>query len=192
MALIKEVQAVIDLGYSEEVATLIYEVLTNNFEFVCGRPDTEEFQNNLLDMRKNDRSYFRYLIDSVCSRYLVTNKLSWREVKYEPTRIERCEVCGNYFYDISRNGRSKTCERGGPYKVFDATNREYRYYHKNGKKLSVCAAEYEKRIRTGSVLYPTARRRRTEILTDFNPAENDKAGWAWLNDVQMAAWNRRF
>lgn len=192
MAHIKEVQDVIDEGISEPRAELLYQVITEKFEEICGQIETDDFQRSILDIRKNERPYFREVIDDVCNRYTFSAGLNWRNLKYEPIRIQRCQICGDYFYDISRNGKKLTCSKGGVYQTFDVTNRKYRYFHKNGKRLSVCGALYEQRRRAGSVLYPESKRNPNEVLTDFNPDENDKKGHAWLNEVELTAWKSRW
>jgi|SRR5699024_916400 len=178
---VKEVQRLIYEGIQAAEATELYQRLTDRFEDIIGHPETDQFQQNLLLLRKHDLSYFREVIDEVCA----PAGLNWRSVKFEPVRIKRCEICGNYFYDVSRNGRKITCDAGGVYYRFDKTNRTYRYYWKNGTRLSVCAAEYEKdkqaSYRFGQPRQPY------EILTDFQPGADDAVGHAWLNKVEKQA-----
>ncbi|MGP4072640.1 hypothetical protein ACTWQB_08815 [Piscibacillus sp. B03] len=188
---VKEVQAVINEGLPEEVAIELFQALTEQFEGVDGHAETEQFKQNLLHYRKYDLVGFRRNIDKVCQDNPLPIKLNWRKVKYQPKRIKRCEICGYYFYDVSRNGRKLTCDRYGEYFRFDFTNRTYRYYYKNGVRLSDCAAEYERRRRTGSVLYPNSNRKPYEVLIDFQPSENNKQGHALLNEVEMTAWKNR-
>jgi len=178
---VKEVQRLIDAGIQATEAAELYQALTIRFENIHGHPETEQFQQHLLSLRKYDLSYFREVIDDACKPV----NLNWRSVKFEPTRIKRCETCGNYFYDVSRNGRKITCDAGGIYHRFDKTNRTYRYYWKNGTRLSVCAAEYEKE-RQASYGFGQPRQP-YEILTDFQPGPNDAVGHARLNKVERQA-----
>src|SRR5699024_4457505 len=174
---VKEVQRLIYEGIQATEATELYQRLTDRFEDISGHPETDQFQQHLLSLRKYDRPYYRQVIDDVCEPI----NMNWRTVKYDPTRIKRCETCGSYYYDVSRNGRKLTCDAGGVYYRFDRTNRTYRYFHKNGHKLSVCAAEYEKQRQGDTTRQPN------EVLTDFQPGAGDAVGHAWLNKVENQA-----
>lgn len=179
----KEIQAVLNVGISESMTKHLYMSLVIEFDSICGDPEIPKFRKKIADIRKNERSFFREIIDKKCKLFKID--LDWRTVKFEPNRVKRCEVCGDLFYDVSRNGKSLTCYHKGTYKQFDMTNREYYYYHKNGNKLSVCAAEYEKRRndREKPDFYPLDKPFSNEIPTDYQPERNDKRGHAFLEEI---------
>lgn len=166
---VKEVQDVIDLGIiNAEQTMIIYNELIRKFDT---SPDASQTQASIYKLRKNERNYYHELIDEVCKRY--DERLSWRQVKFEPSRVKRCVICQSYFYDVSRNGKRLTCDLSGEYRVFDKTNRIYRYYHKNGVRLSFCAVEYDQRRRAApkdwteeDIIYPHSRRRVQEVGID--------------------------
>src|SRR5699024_251790 len=192
MSHIKEVETLKQDGLPEQAAVEIFQAITERFDEIHAQPELGEFRQELLDLRKHERKEFRKVIDDICDKVntaaTMPVKLNWRNVRYEPGHVKRCEVCGDYFYDVSRNGRKLTCDAKGVYYTFDLTNREYRYYHKNGTKLSVCATEYEKCSRTGSILYPVSKRNPNEVLFDPQPAKNDAQGHAIQNEVNETAW----
>ena len=107
----------------------------------------------------------------MCEQY--DERLSWRNVKFVPSRVKRCITCQRYYYDVSRNGELLTWDLLGEYLIFDQTNRIYRYYHKNGVRLSVCAVEYDLRRRAApkdwskeDIIWPQSRRRVHETPID--------------------------
>lgn len=162
---IKEVKRIIDEGIPSEVAIQLFQVLTERFEDISSDPDICEFQRKLLDLRKHERKFFRQVIDEVCSEFSFPIKLSWRNVKFEPIRINRCVICGDCFYDVSRNGKKITCYNGGR-----------------------CEHEYEvRRHREGTLIDPIYKRRFEEIPIDMSPGEGDTEGWAKLNEMEMTA-----
>src|SRR4051794_28480764 len=140
---VSEVQNVIDLDiiHADQTKALYNDILQN---FITG-VNAKETREHIRELRKHNRNYYHEIIDDVCKRY--DERLSWRTVKLEPTRAKRCIICQSYYYDVSRNGKRLTCDLLGEYRVFDQTNRTYRYYHKNGVRLSVCAVEYDLRRR---------------------------------------------
>ncbi|MEI3596744.1 MULTISPECIES: CGNR zinc finger domain-containing protein [unclassified Oceanobacillus] len=163
---VKEVERLENEGIPAEAAVQLFQVLTERLEDVSSSPEVDEFQRKLLDLRKHDRRYFRQVIDDVCSEFPFPIPLNWRNVKFEPIRINRCELCGNYFYDVSRNGKKITCYNGGR-----------------------CEHEYEvRRHREGTLLDPIYKRRKEEIPIDMSPSEDDSEGWAELNEMEMTAF----
>ena len=89
MSVAKEVQAVLDLGILDEEQTkVLYHEILKNFGT---SPDASKTQKRIYDMRKNNRTYYHALIDDVCKRY--DPSLSWRTVKFEPSRTKRCIIC---------------------------------------------------------------------------------------------------
>ncbi|WP_042224135.1 hypothetical protein [Oceanobacillus manasiensis] len=165
----KEVTAVIDAGLPADATVQLFQVLTNHFAETDHCPEVYEFRDVLLAKRKYSRRKFHRSIDEVCAHYPLPVKLTWRQVKYEPKRIRRCAVCSDYFYDVSRNGRSATCFNG------------------------LCPKYYEqRRKRAGTIIDPVYRRRVDEVLVDFQPGEHDKRGHAVLNEVEMTAVRNKF
>jgi hypothetical protein len=175
---VKEVQAVLDLGYTEADAVKIFEVVVDRFERAVGGLEPEEFHDRVLDLRKNERAFYREMIDHALS-YTDYDELTWREVRFEPTRVKRCAQCGNWFYDSSRNGKKITCNRFGVYRRWDMENRKYRYYHKHGNKLSECGARYE------LARVPTTRRVQ-EVPFNPNPSGEDIEGNVFLDEIEDA------
>ncbi|MCM3572523.1 hypothetical protein M3172_04930 [Mesobacillus subterraneus] len=176
---VKEVQAVIDLGYMERDALKIFEAITDHFaDYIIGTVEVEEFHERALALRKNERAFYREMIDQALA-YAGYSELSWREVKYDPSRVGRCAECMGWYYNVSRNGKKITCDRLGVYRQWDKTNREYRYYFKDGNKLSVCGAKYELARK------PTTRRVQ-EVLFDAMPGGDDVQGNVFMDKVEDA------
>lgn len=159
---IKEVQSLIDEGLNEEITLALYKCMTDELHMVCGGAGKEEFRARVAELRKNERQYYHEVIDSVCNRYPFPIELSWRNFKYEPSRVGWCDICGDFFYDASRNGKSLSCR--------DHVN------------------EYRNRVRAGGdILFPISIRRRQEFLYDPQPGQGDIVGNAILNSVEMQA-----
>lgn len=162
-----EVQHVIDEGVPEEIAIELYNVLTEKFEKMYrSPPETEYLREDVASLRKNERRTFRDIIDETCARYPLPVDITWRELKYVPERITRCEVCMRYFYDVSRNGRRLTCS--------EECNRNYRNYTRTG----------------GTVMDPIYSRNVQEVPIDFSPASDDEVGNAMLDEVEMTRQRR--
>lgn len=159
MLYVKEVQKVINAGVSEEIAIALYDLITAEFEYIAEHPETEQFRNRIANMRKYE---LHTIIDKACDRYPLPVELNWRKAKYDPKRITRCEVCMNYFYDVSRNGRKLTCSEQ-------------------------CQRNYYNYIRTGgTAIDPIYSRQIQEIPTDFSPASDDPEGNAKLDEMEEA------
>ena len=159
----KEVETVTNALGSQRTAIQLYQFLTEHFERMNGHPETSVFRQRLFDLHKEERAYFRSIIDEKCEEYYL-DMLSWRNVKYKPERVKRCEVCYNYFYDVSRNGRSKTCFNGGH-----------------------CEREYEvRRGRGGTIQEPEYSRSVNIEFIDMQPDANDKEGQAKLLEMEKA------
>jgi hypothetical protein len=166
---VKEVNTLISEGLTEKMAEQTFQMLVNRFGDEMHKPELEDFRAEVLKARKEQRAYYRSIIDRGCGAYPFPIEMTWRNVKFEPKRIKRCEVCSDYYYDVSRNGGSVTCFNNG-----------------------VCAHEYElRRKRAGTIIDPVYRRTVQEIPIDFSPAEEDKQGNAILNEVEMTAWRQR-
>jgi hypothetical protein len=166
---VKEVEGLVNEGLTEEMAVQTFQMLVNRFGDAMHKPELEDFRAAIAETRKSERWYFRQVIDEGCAMFPFPMEMSWRNVKFEPKRVKRCEVCSDYFYDVSRNGGKITCFNNG-----------------------ICDHEYEiRRKRGGTILEPAYRRRVNEIPIDFSPAEDDKQGNAILNEVEMAAWRQR-
>ncbi|WP_182200405.1 CGNR zinc finger domain-containing protein [Paraliobacillus salinarum] len=176
----KEASLLYEKGLTKFQITNLYQEILEEFYKACGHVETDVFIQKVKDVKRYERSYLHQIIDESCKRYLYSTDLTWREVKFEPKRIKRCKNCNAYFYDVSRNGRSLTCNIGGDYFVYDSTNRKFRNFYKNGEKLSVCGAELEIHKRT-----PIYKRKVNMILTDFFPAEGDIKGQAWLDEINI-------
>lgn len=179
MAYVREVEQLLDHGLSIEQVRKLYEIIARHIDNDMGTPDTEKLRGNVADMRKNERAEFHALIDDACREF--TRKyadlsdslpeLNWRTVKVEPQRLKHCAVCYDLFYDINRNGRTLTCDHKGVYKRWDFKNRRFVYRTKNGKKLSVCAAEWERRRNEKEPpdFYLEDKSSYRERLTNFQP-----------------------
>jgi hypothetical protein len=166
---VKEVNSLISEGLTEQAAVQTFQVLVNRFGDEMHNPELEDFKEEVARARKEQRAYYRSIIDESCSRYPFPIEMSWRNVKFEPKRIKRCEVCADYYYDVSRNGGSLTCFNNG-----------------------ICAHEYElRRKRAGTIIDPVYKRNVQEIPVDFSPAEDDEQGHAILSEVEMGAWRHR-
>ncbi len=161
-AYVKEVQDVINEGLTDEVAVLLYQVLVERFERMSGHAETEEFQASLAELHKTERRFFRDWI----FRFPLPVSLTWREVKFKPQRVRRCEICGDYFYNASRNGKRVTCYKGDR-----------------------CEREYEvRRKRPGTVIDPIYKRRVHEVPVDMAPDKRDNVGNAILTEMELTAW----
>jgi hypothetical protein len=176
---VKEVQAVIDLGYSERDAVKIFDAVVDHFTgYVIGTVEVDEFREKALAMRKNERAFYREMINDALA-WARFDELTWREVKFEPTRVKRCAHCMEWFYDTSRNARKITCDKLGEYRQWDQTNREYRYYVKDNARLSVCGARYE-------LARKPIKRRVQEIPFDMMPSSEDAYGNVFKDEVEDA------
>jgi hypothetical protein len=176
---VKEVQALIDLGYSERDAVKIFEAIVDHFErHVLQTVEVEDFQEKALELRKSQRAYYRDMINEALA-WAQYDELTWREVKFEPKRVKRCAQCMGWFYDTSRNARKITCNRLGEYRQWDQTNREYRYYNKDNARLSVCGARYE-------LARKPVKRRVQEISFDTMPSSEDAYGNVFMDEVENA------
>ncbi|WP_269409621.1 hypothetical protein [Lentibacillus daqui] len=168
MAYVKEVQSVIDAGVSEEIAIALYDLITAEFEYIAEHPETEQFRSRIASIRKHELAFFRSIIDGACAKYPLPVELNWRKVIFKPKRVTRCEVCMNYFYDVSRNGRSLTCSK--------QCARNYRNYTRTG----------------GTAIDPRYSRQVQEIPVDFSPDSDDEFGHAMLDEVEEAEQQRLY
>lgn len=175
---VKEVQVVIDLGYSERDVVKIFEGVVDHFVSIVGGVEPEHYHERVLNLRKEERAFYREQLEQGIA-WAGYDGLTWRDVKFEPTRVKRCEQCMNWFYDTSRNGKKLTCDRFGEYKRFDFTNREFVYRYKDGDKLSVCGAKYEQ-ARNPST------RNVQEVLFDAQPSGDDVMGNVMLDEIEGA------
>ncbi|SFK12261.1 hypothetical protein SAMN04487936_107203 [Halobacillus dabanensis] len=165
-AYVREVQDLIDEGIPEDVAVQVYQFLVERFERAHHKPEVKDFRAELSELHKSERRYFRDCVDDWLSDMPFPIELTWREVKFKPNRISRCEICSDYFYDVSRNGRKVTCYKG-----------------------SYCEHEYEvRRKRPGTVIDPIYKRKVNEVSVDMAPDKSDKRGNAALTEMERAAW----
>ncbi|MBU8730454.1 hypothetical protein KM915_10350 [Cytobacillus oceanisediminis] len=166
---VKEVERLIEEGLNEQVAVQTFQMLVNRFADDMHRPELEDFKLEIAKARKDDRAFYRSIIDEGCGAFPFPIEMSWRNVKFEPKRVKRCAICSDYYYDVSRNGGSVTCYNNG-----------------------ICANEYEiRRKRAGTILEPAYRRKVQEIPTDFSPKADDAQANAFMNKVEMTAWRNR-
>lgn len=164
MNYVTEIQKVIDEGLNEEITIALYRLLTHRLHEVCGGVGVDEFRQRVADLHKNDLRYFREIIGGICSECPLPVEMNWRKLKYDPKRIQWCEICGSFFYDISRNGRAKSCEGD-------------------------CRAEYNRRKQIGGdILAPDYKRKVEIVYVDMSPSEGDTQGHALLNRMEMQRW----
>jgi hypothetical protein len=172
---VKEVQSIVDLGVPAEDVIKMFDAITDNFTEYYSVVDSDQFHEVIGDLRRTDKRWFRQIIDEVASEY----GLSWREVKYEETRVKRCETCMSWFYGTARNGKTLTCERFGVFRRFNLTTREFYYREKDGRRLSECAVKYELARRP-------VKRRVNEVLYDPIPNRDATKEQAIKQSVEEA------
>ena len=166
---------------AERIGLLLYETLTEDLlEYIDSDRRTEEGVKEALENLSLTE------LRGVINERAQLVGLDWRTVKYDTGRVKLCAVCGEYFYDVSRNGKTVACNLGGVYRRMNLSTGEPIYRVKNDDKLSYCQAIYE-RFREGETV-----RRVNEELIDFNytPTEEGDVQFIRLMEVEKTASNQ--